>query len=243
MVPIKTRKKYKISHYELNTNSVLKESMFMLFLQDIATENAEINGFGYTWTSENNLGWFLLKYRIELSYYPKNFDYIEIETMSRGINKLFAMREFTIYSPNGETIGKVMSTWALIDMNTKSMVSPLKISSNFGIYEKREDDLTFNKIHMPEIYNYEKSFDVRFDDLDINHHANNTNYISWALESLPYEYRKEHSIKNLDIQLKKDISIGETVLSKAHMDKNHTIHLIQNKNTGDELGIISIDWD
>ena len=56
---IKTRKKYTINYYELNTNSQLKESMLMLFLQDAATVNAEANGFGYSWTEANNLGWFL----------------------------------------------------------------------------------------------------------------------------------------------------------------------------------------
>ena len=87
---IKTRKRYKLQYYEMNTAQRLKESILLLFLQDIASDNAETNGFGYNWCLKHNLGWFLLKYRIELSQYPQNIDYIEIETESRGANRFFA---------------------------------------------------------------------------------------------------------------------------------------------------------
>lgn len=241
---VKTRKRYPINYYELNTNYSLKESIFMLFLQDAATENAEINGFGYSWTEKNNYGWFLLKYRIELSEYPKKMDYIEIETESRGAAKLFAFRNFSVYSPDNTLIGRVASCWALIDMNTKSMIIPQKTDVCLPTYEKQDNDLQFNKIILPAEYDYEKSFGVRYDDLDVNHHANNSNYIAWALETLPYQFRMDLTIKNIDIQIKKDISLGETVLSKVKINKdlNQTQHLIQNKDTKEDLGLLCIDW-
>ena len=215
----------------------------MLFLQDAATVNAEDNGFGYTWTEANNYGWFLLKYRIELVHYPQKYDYIEIETESRGASKLFAFRDFTIYNPDNKIIGRVASCWALIDMNTKSMIAPVKAKDDFQIFEKRDDDLVYNKIRTPEKFECEKMFEVRFDDLDVNHHANNSNYISWALETLPYDFRDKYSLKNLDIQIKKDISLGETVISKVSVEGLHTIHSVVNKSTGDELALLSIDWE
>ena len=41
----------------------------------------------------------------------------------------------------------------------------------------------------------EKTFHVRYDDLDINNHVNNTVYITWALEALDCDFRKSHNIK------------------------------------------------
>lgn len=239
---LKTRKRYDIRFYELNTNLELKESQFLLFLQDAATENAEINGFGPTFTINNNLGWFLLKYRIELTQYPNNYPYIEIETEPRGASKCFAMREFTIFNPNNEIIGKINSTWALIDMETKTMLPVLKVAEGFPAYEKKEDDLVFNKVKVPDVFEYEKSFNVRFDDLDVNHHANNSNFIAWALEALPYDFRKNNSIQTLDIQFKKDIAINETVVSKAIIENSDTIHLLLNKSTNEELCLLKASW-
>src|SRR5574344_41114 len=240
---LKTRKRYDIRFYELNSNLQLKESQFMLFLQDVATENAELNGFGPTFTLSNNYGWFLLKYRIELTKYPDNLPYIELETMPRGASKLFVLRDFIIYAPNNEEIGRVNSTWALIDMNTHKMLSVPKVTPDFPIYEKSDTDLVFNKIRVPESFTYEKSFQVRFDDLDVNQHANNSNFIAWALEALPSEYRKENRIKNLDMLFKKDIPLGEIVLSKVFVENNTTTHVLFNKSTGEELTLINVEWD
>ena len=125
------------------------------------------------------------------------------------------------------------------------MVYPNKIKNDFQVFEKRENDLKFNKIIIPSEFNYQKSYEVRYDDLDVNHHANNSNYIVWALETLPYEFRLKHSIKNVDIQLKKDISLGEIVLAKANLNisDKQSIHVLMNKISQEDLGFICIDWD
>ena len=75
---------------------VLKPSAMLQFLQDLASDNAEALGFGYSYIIKHNLAWFLLKYRIELDEYPKGIYDLTIQTNPRGYNKLFAFRDFTI---------------------------------------------------------------------------------------------------------------------------------------------------
>jgi len=245
MLLTRTRKKYEINFNEKNLKNALKETIFFRFLQDIATQNADENGFGYNWIVSDNLGWFLLKYRIEFSKYPQNMDYIEIDTMARGVNRLFAMREFLIYSPENEQIGKIMSSWALMDMVNKTMVNPAKIKPDFNKYEQISGDLQFNKIETPEKFDYETKFIVRFDDIDVNNHANNTNYIAWGLDALPNDFRMKHCIRNIDMQFKKEIKLGETLISKAFIDTqaNRTVHYLFNSANEDILCCIGIDWD
>lgn len=241
---IKTRLRYDIKVHEVNSNKKLKEFMFLTFLQDIATVNADEMGFGYDWLIPNHYGWFLLKYRIEFTKYPQNMDYIEIESYSRGAMKLFAFRDFIIYSPDNEVIGKVASCWALMDMDNKSMLPILKVSETMLNYEKQDDDLSFNKIQIPENYTYETEFKVRYDDLDVNCHANNTNYITWALEALPYDFRTKNNIKNIDMQFKKEIKYGEVLISKVFVDEdlNKTTHILQKKDEQEDLCYVSINW-
>jgi len=240
----KTRKRYDIKYHELNLNKALKESLFMLFLQDVATLNAEENGIGYDWLIPNHLGWFLLKYRMEFVRYPNNMDYIEIETMSRGAQKLFAMRDFYIYSPENELICTIASSWALMDMDNKTMVLPQKFKENIDVYQKSDNDLNFHKIILPSTFDYQKDFEVRFDDIDVNHHANNTTYISWALDALPCEFRRKYSIKNIDMYFKKEITLSEILTSKVKINSelNQTVHVLINKNTQDDLCNMCIDW-
>ena len=63
---------FKIRYSELDCNMALKPSSLVQLLQDVASEDAENKGFGYSFVSSKNLGWFLLKYHIEFENYPKN---------------------------------------------------------------------------------------------------------------------------------------------------------------------------
>lgn len=239
-----TRKKYPVNIYDLNSEHKLKERTLLTYLQDIATVNADEIGFGYDWLCPNHYGWFLLKYRIELTQYPKNMDYIEIESYSRGAAKLFAFRDFIIYSPDNEIIGKVASCWSLIDMQTKSMLPIQKCTELMQAFEKKDDDLAFNKIQIPESFTNEKEFEVRYDELDVNGHANNTNYITWALEALPIDFRTKYDIQNVDMQFKKEIKYGEKFISKVFIDEElkQSVHILQKKETQEDMCNICINW-
>lgn len=234
----------KIRYSEMDYDLVLKPSALLQFLQDMASENAEELGFGYSYIIKNNLAWFLLKYRIEFTDYPKGIYSLHLKTEPRGCNKLFAFRDFQIMDQE-KTIGKASTVWALVDLDTKAMASvaeELKDNPYMKTYEKREDDLVFSKIKTPQNVSREKLFDIRFDDLDVNKHVNNINYIVWAFETLDFDYRNSKKLKSLDIVFKKEIKYGEKVLSQAEIENNRTVHVIKNAKTGEELCLISAEW-
>ena len=85
-------------------------------------------------------------------------------------------------------------------------------------------------------------FHVRYDDLDMNGHVNNTVYITWALEALDIDFRNSHKIKALDIYYKHEVKYGEDVLSCVKSDENITEHLIKNSKTNEQLCLIKIEW-
>ena len=103
--------------------------------------------------------------------------------------------------------------------------------------------MKFNKIPSITNVDYEEEFKVRYADIDVNMHANNSNYIIWALEPLPYEFRKEHQLKNVDIIFKKEIRYDEKFVSKIQMAENNTtLHVIKNASTNDDLCLIKCEW-
>ena len=114
--------KVKIRYSEMDCNLVLKPSALLQFLQDLASDNAESLGFGYSYIVKKNLAWFLLKYHIEFDDYPVGIYDLSVQTKPRGYNKLFAYRDFNIKHDN-KIIGKATSCWALVDFITKSMAN------------------------------------------------------------------------------------------------------------------------
>lgn len=234
----------KIRYSEMDCDLVLKPGAMLQFLQDLASDNAEMLGFGYSYIVKHNLAWFLLKYRLEFEDYPEGIYDLTIKTEPRGYNKIFAFRDFYI-THKDKCIGKATSTWALVDLNTKSManVSEVLADNEYMVqHEKRESDLNYGKIRLPEKFDKEKFFEVRFDDLDVNKHVNNANYIVWAIEPLDFEFRRSHKLKTVDMMFKKELTYGSGVNVEVKVDENITTHVLKNAETGEELCVMKAEW-
>lgn len=236
---------YKIRYSEMDCNLLLKPSALLHLLQDTASNNAEQLGFGYSFLADKNLAWFLLKYHMEFTDFPKEVYNLNIETEPRGWSKLFAYRDFIVCN-NDKILGKVASTWALIDLNTKRMANIGEIlSSNphFNEFIRREDDLKYNKITPLQNIDNEKTFETRFDDLDVNQHVNNANYPIWAFETLDYEFRRTKKLKTLDIVFKKEVKYGASIISEVQISENTTNHILKEATTNEDLCLIQAEWE
>lgn len=233
---------YQVRYSEMDYKKALKPSALFNFLQDVATNAANKGHFGYYEVTERNLAWFLLKYHMEFSNYPVDIKDLFIKTEARGYNKLFAHRDFELYNENKELVGRVLSYWSLVNVNDRSMLAPQTVFSQFEKVEKREDDMSFKKVHEPERIDYTEEFKIRFDDIDVNQHVNNANYIVWAFETLPKEFKDTHKIKTLDMVFKKEIKFGNTVVSEAQIDDNLAKIVVKNKNTNDELCALNVEF-
>lgn len=234
--------KYPLTWYEVDYQKILKPSALLNHLQDIATKSADKVGVGLSFTEPRHYAWFLLKYHLEFEDYPQNLDKITLKTEARGISRLFAIRDFEIWSEDkSKFLGRASTQWAMINLNDKSFV---KIGEQgiFPPFEKREDDLSFPKVNQLDSYDSEKVFDVRYDDIDVNQHVNNANYIVWAFEALPLEFRKNHKPKTIDLVYKKDISYGNKVKSKIKIENDMTYHLLTNQENDEPLCVVSAQW-
>ncbi len=236
--------KITLKYSEIDQNLAMKPFALLNFLQDIASKNAEDLGFGYSYIHPKNYAWFLIKYRMEFAEYPFDIQDLVLKTEPRGYNRLFAFRDFELY--NGEKLlGRIHSMWSIVDIDSRSII-PVAAAILDNIYmtpfQKREDDLVFAKISPITSPTLEKEFEVRYNDLDVNGHANNGNYIVWALEPLNFEFKNTHKIKTIDMIYKKEAKFGEKLISQIEFkDKNTTIHRLQNKE-GEDLFQLECLW-
>lgn len=234
-----------IRYSDIDFDKSLKMFSLLNFFQDIASDNAEKHGFGYSYIYPQNLMWVLLKYRIEFSEYPTDIQKLTLRTEPRGCNKLFAYRNFEL-SSNEKILARASSLWTLVDFKTMDIVNVENILSENPIMNKfipTEDDLKFGKIQPISNNDYSEEFKVRYNDIDVNMHANNANYIIWALEPLPYEFKTEHKLKNIDIVYKKEIKYGEKLISNVQMlENNITVHALKNSITNEDLCLLKCEW-
>lgn len=241
--PLYYEQEYFVRYSEMDYKKQLKPSAFLNFLQDVATNAADKVGFGYYDIVDKNLGWFLLKYHMEFNDYPKNVEDLIFKTEARGCNKLFAQRDFEVYTKSSELVGRILSYWTLVNLADKSIVPPSEVfPDKMKKVEKREDDMSFAKIHPLERIDFTEEFNVRFDDIDVNQHVNNMNYIIWAFEALPKDFRSNYKLKTLEMVYKKEIQYGNIVLSEVQLDENIAKISVKNKTTDEDLCLIEAEF-
>ena len=238
---------YTLRYYEKDLNRNLKPVSMFNFMQDVASMAAEEHGFGPSYIFSHNLAWFVLKYKLIILEHINDMEEIEVKTESRGTTKLFAGRDFYFYH-KGKVFAKASSLWALVDFDSKKMVKPQEVlGDRIPVFEKREDDLEYEKIPQVESFGQpilKKEFRIRFDDLDVNRHVNNANYVAWALETLDYNFKCENAIKSMDVYYKKDVAYDGKIVSEACIDNENliSVHSIKNAQTQEELCTLKIEW-
>ena len=235
-----------IRYSDSDCNGSLKPFSLLNFFQDLAAESAERLGFGYSAIYPQKLMWVLLKYRIEFAAYPKHVNQLTIKTEPRGYNRMFAYRNFEVYA-DGQRCARASSVWALVHSETLEIAHVERIvgdNPNMPKFSPNETDLKFGKIAPLTQADYEETFKVRYNDIDVNMHANNGNYIVWAIEPLPYAWKHEKQLKAIDIVFKKEIKCAEQLLSKVQiLDEHTTLHALTHAQTQQELCLLKCEWE
>lgn len=235
-------KTYPISMSEHDLQYRLKPAALLNLLQDMGARNIFGTPFGNQELNAQNLGWFLVRYRIEFDKYPKELSEISLRTENRGTIRQTAYRDFEAYTTEGERILRATTSWLMVDLETKSLVNIEQKFPDIKKFEKREDDLTLRKLKTITEWNKEKTFHVRYEDLDMNGHVNNTIYMSWAIEALDMDFLNTHNIKNIDIYFKHEVRYGDDIISLAYVQDDYSEHLIKIAQTDEEVCLIRIEY-
>lgn len=240
-------KDYGISVAETECSRRVKPVVLFNYMQDLAEKSIAMidDNFSCEGLLNRGCGWFLIRYRIEFENNPAGLSSIRVKTESRGVQKSTFYRDFEIYdNKSGERILRAVSSWLIVNLNKKSIVNIEKEFPDFLQFTPRDNDLKLNRLKPPETITREKMFEIRYDDLDINNHVNNTVYITWALETQDYDFRKSHAVKAMDIYYKHDVKYGEPVVSQMYFDEGSCTseHVIKNASTGEVLCLLNIEY-
>lgn len=238
----KFQQKYRVRSAECDRfNQMRLRSLFNLF-QDVADLNAEELGFGYSFCLQNQLTWMGAGYHLKINRLPRRDETIILYTWPAGLNALSAIRDFELKNEDGETLVLASSSWILIDLARKRPVAVPKYVNHLNVIGERVFETNFEKIALPEEFDYQAKETVREDDIDINLHVNNAVYPSWLLDSLPLEFLASHQLKELKIQFKQGAEKQSLVeiLTKTQGADIYT--LIKEGETKKEYARILSSW-
>lgn len=214
-------KTFQISSFDLNPNAVSRITALANYLQEMATEHAELLGWGYHDMQKKNTAWVLSRFHVKIHRQPGWNENISIDTWPRGVERLFAMRDFKVKDEAGMTIADATTYWLIIDRDSHR---PVRVSEDVLKIESRPDTEfpePLGKIEFPELYQEVYHRTASYSDLDIMGHVNNVSYLSWCLDAIPLEVHLKHEAKGFEINFLSEAKYGDPItINMAKGEKN-----------------------
>lgn len=162
-------------------------SQLLRIMQDIAGDDADRRGSGMDTLLEKNCTWVLVKLRIDIKRMPRPGEELEICTWPGKSRLAIYPRCYEIRDAAGEVIVSGLSTWVIMDMDSRSLIS----GESRGITLAGEEEGRLHpqrKVSVPE-GGSEFALTPSADQIDRNGHMNNAAYLDAVEPMLPEEYR------------------------------------------------------
>lgn len=227
------QEKKRVACYESDSTEKMLPTTAMNYFQEASTNQGNELGLGGDYLKANNLAWFLVKYAIRFNTYPRYQDEVNVTTRATGMEKFCATRRFTIEDPIGVVQVVADTQWLLINRESEKMAR-IDEHPEFEAYECFEKgEPIFKKIAKINRIDLEKSFSVRFLDIDFNKHVNHVKYLAWAIEVLPLEVVKTKVLSEAKIVYKAQCFYGDQIraLGERREENHYRIDIVNQDDT------------
>lgn len=220
-------------------------SLFDCF-QDVGSEHAAMMGIAATDLLTKNYTWILLRYNVDIHRAPFWNETIRLRSWRHPHKNLYELRKFEIYDESDMLIVEALSSWVMMDFSSRR---PVRLSRFMGedLLESTmpvPDD--FYKLGRPEPPIFEKTFNVRMQDIDFNNHVNNSVYIGWAIETVPESVFETCRLAHVDVSYVDEITYGNRICSRVqplNAEKTEFLHGIYGGEDQKELTRLRTVWE
>lgn len=177
--PFQFEKKFEVLSFQIDPFGKLRWSALGDLMQEVAWKHADSRDFGQSLFDKGYM-WVLSRMQIKVHRMPSWGDHIIVKTAGRGIDKLFALREFLVEDDKGNVIAESMSAWLLLDVRSKRPQRPNQVLPPELFSENPDKGLLPAKLDSAGSFQISSELTVRPFDLDMNNHVNNVSYIRWV---------------------------------------------------------------
>ena len=212
--------------------------VILLSLQVSGMQSIELGVSDKDILEDYNLVWIITEYDIEVVRLPRFAEEITIETEALSYNRLFCYRRFTIYDEVGQELIHMMATFVLMDRDNRKVhaVEPEIVAPYQSDFDKK-------LIRGPKYESLEepisKDYHVRFFDLDMNGHVNNSKYLDWIFEVMGADFLTQYIPKKINLKYVKEVRPGGVITSAVERTGLESKHKITSDGATNAQAIIT----
>lgn len=200
----------KVRHYHCNALGEMTLPA-ILDIMLIASNNQEATipeakaGF-----RQEGWAWIITQNQINVNRLPRYNEDIITETEATTYNKFFCKRHFALKTPDGQILAQAETTFALIDLNQRAIVRIPEIIAQWYQVEKEEKPSRRKRLSKTvDTESQVDKFSVKFLDIDINNHVNNTIYLRWITNSLGMDWFEKYAPTNFTVAYEKEMYLHQ----------------------------------
>ncbi|MGX6980163.1 acyl-[acyl-carrier-protein] thioesterase [Vagococcus elongatus] len=210
---MKFSEKHRIQFYECDATGKLTLPMLLNIVIKTSEAQSEALGRGTGYVNSLGLTWVITQHDINISRLPETNEQVTVTTEAREHNKYFCYRNFWLHDTDGNELIAIESTFVLMNIETRKMVSvPEEL---IAPYESEKIKTIKRGEKIGDMDSFEKrEYRVRFSDIDTNGHVNNSRYLDWMTDSLSFDFLMSRQPEKILIRFIKEINYGETVISR-----------------------------
>ena len=173
--------------HDVDFNGIAKTSALMRYIQSAAQTQLTVNGMSYEELKAMNKAFILSRVTIEFTKAVRAYEKITATTFPCNSRGYTFLRCYKLVK-DGETIGRAIAAWALIDTEKRSLVRVNDFE--LGLNTLAPLDIPSVRISVPDSIRAVGSYDVTYADTDQNNHMNNTKYPDIYANFLPLEGKR-----------------------------------------------------
>ena len=242
--PGEWKEKYKVKVYEADNLGRAGIVPLFDFFQDIAwCHYSRVEEARGPFLTSSQI-WAMTRVEFHLERPAMWKEEVELETWSRGIEKLTAYRDFIIRDKDGGKIGAGTATWVVLDLQTKRIQKLSEISRKWPSKpDTYSIDKNADKVTSPKNADYSEPFKVSYSDMDVNQHVNSGRYIQWMLDDFGRDFLEKNSVNILKVNYADEAMPGDELLA-GREDKGNGLwyaHIVR-KGSLKEVCRAEIQW-
>ena len=206
------QKSFTIRSTEVDESSNCRPSAILGFFQEMATDHAEDLDITREYLVENyHAAWLLARVYLRLGRPLKMGETVTIRTWHRGAEKLFVYRDFDILVGE-QPVGEGVSAWIVADLETRKILRPSSVEHiTASPFPREVKTMQLQPVRRQgdPVPVYEKT--VRWSDVDLNGHMNNTKYADTAMDAFSVPELRGRFLSELSITYSMECAPGEVL--------------------------------
>ncbi|MGY6521973.1 MAG: acyl-[acyl-carrier-protein] thioesterase [Mongoliitalea sp.] len=212
-------KDFEVLSFQIDPQGKLRWACLADMMQEVAWRHADSRDFGQNLFDLGYM-WVMSRFEIKVDSLPSWGEKITVKTAGRGIDKLFALREFQVVNAAGNVLATAMSAWLLLDIQSKRPQRPDRVLPSELFAMVNDSSLTPAKVvTLPNMMDA-GVIQVRYSDLDMNNHVNNVSYIRWVED---FMRERNWTIQAVLVNYQAEISAGQLIHLTHHSQEKQII--------------------